>query len=365
MNNNNYKNKNNTLNLAVMGIMGTGLLSVLFGFVNAQSGDPTVIETASHRFTQMAEGVYQVTGTGAVNVMSNALLVVGENDVLVVDSHVTPNAANALLNSIPAVTNKPVRYLVNSHYHFDHAHGNQVLPPDVEIIGHEYTRAKLNGELGNVLEESTHISFTEGVPGQIANLERQIAETSDAAQRATLQTQLGVAQAHLTSLREVIPTPPNITLETKMTLFQTVMQGSREIQLLHIGRGHTAGDVVVYLPQERMVFTGDLMLPGLSYMGDSFPQEWPATLEQLKSLDFDIILPGHGAPLQGKEKIDHFQAYLGDLWQKTEAMKARGLTAEETAAQIDMTNHADNYAQIRGPGADVRAIRRIYTLLDE
>ena len=167
------------------------------------------------------------------------------------------------------------------------------------------------------------------------------------------------------SLREIVPTPPNITLESKMTLYQDLSEGSREIQLLHLGRAHTAGDVVVYLPQEGLVFTGDMMLPSLSYMGDSFPQEWVGTLEALKAVDFDVILPGHGAPLQGKEKISQFQAYLSDLWQKTENLKAQGLSAEQTAEQIDLSNHSQNYGQIRGPGADVRAIRRIYALLDQ
>ena len=87
------------------------------------------------------------------------MILVGEFDTLVVDSHVTPAASRALLESIPAVTDKPVRYLVNSHYHFDHAHGNQSFPEGVEIIGHEFTRAKLNGDIGNVLEENTFRSF--------------------------------------------------------------------------------------------------------------------------------------------------------------------------------------------------------------
>ncbi len=113
------------------------------------------------------------------------------------------------------------------------------------------------------------------------------------------------------------------------------------------------------------MFTGDMMLPSLSYMGDSFPLEWVDTLEALKAIDFDVILPGHGAPVQGKDEIGFFQAYVADLWQKTSDLKARGLTAEQVAEQIDMTNHGSHYGQIRGPGADVRAIRRIFTLLDE
>lgn len=361
-------NKKNRLNAAMLGLLGSGLLMAVFGYVNAQGEPPEVIETSSHVFTRMADGVYQVTGTGEVFLMSNALMLVGEDDVLLVDSHVTPNAANALLRSVQEVTDKPVRYLVNTHYHFDHAHGNQVFPEQVEIIGHSYTRTKLNGEMGShVLTESTHISFTEGVPALVESLRRQLSDTTDPERRAALQRQLNAQEAHMISLQEIIPTPPNITLEEKMTLFQTLGegQGDREIQLLHLGRAHTAGDVVVYLPQERLVFTGDMMLPSLSYMGDSFPQEWISTLEALKGLEFDIVLPGHGAPFQDKAIISNFQSYIEDLWGKTATMKTAGLTVEETAAQIDMTNHSTHYAQIRGVGADVRGIRRIYELLEQ
>lgn len=358
-------NKKNKFNTAALSLIGSGFLLAVFGYVNAQGEPPTVIETSSHIFTQMADGVYQVTGTGEVFVMSNALMIVGDDDVLLVDSHVTPNAANALLRSVRAVTDKPVRYLVNSHYHFDHAHGNQVFPDQVEIIGHSYTRQKLNGELGNVLTESTMVSFTEGVPALVASLREQLEAATTREQRTQLAAQLKYQEDHMNSLGEIVPTPPNITLETKMTLYQDVGNGSREIQILHLGKAHTAGDVVVFLPAERLVFTGDMMLPFLSYMGDSHPVEWVETLEALKGVAFDVLLPGHGAPFQDKEIISHFQAYLTDIWQKTEAMKARGLSAEETAAQIDLSNHSQNYGQLRGPGADPRAIRRIYALLDQ
>lgn len=347
-------------------IVAAGL--TLVGLSSAQNNAPSgVIETHSHRFTPVTEGVYHVTGTGAVNVMSHSMLVVGEHDLLVVDSHVTPNAGMALLQSIRAVSDKPVRYLVNTHYHFDHAHGNQVFPPEVEIIGHRYSREKLSGALGNVLEESTFISFTEGVPGQIENLRAQIAQTTDAAQRADLEARLAIQQAHLDSLGEIEPTPPNITIEHAMSIFQAVRGGGREIQIVHLGRGHTGGDVVVFLPEEKVVFTGDLMVPFLPYMGDAHVDEWPDALEALKALDFDTLLPGHGPILegeQGKARIETLQAYMRDLWRNTDTLKRQGLSAEQTAEQIDMTAHSGNYPQINGPGADVRAIRRIYALLD-
>ena len=338
-----------------------GSVALLPGMAVAQG---TVVESDSHRFTEIAEDVWLVVGTGTVFTMSNAMVLVGEFDVLVVDSHVTPEAAEALLASLSVITDKPVRYLVNSHYHFDHAHGNQAFPEGVEIIGHRFTRAKLSGELGNVLEENTFRSFSDGVPTLVANLEREVVAETDATRRAALQERHRVQRNYMNAIETVVPTAPNITLEREMTLFQVVGRGSREIQLLHLGRAHTGGDVVIYLPQERVVFTGDMMGPGLSYMGDGHVDEWPVALEALKALDFDVLLPGHGAPVRSKDPIAHFQAYLTDLWEKTTEMHRRGVSAEQAAEQIDMTNHNDNYGQIREPGVDPRAIRRIYELLN-
>lgn len=343
----------------------TTLVLIAAGYAaraHAQTG--RVVESESHRFTELAEGVWHGVGTGRVHVMSNVMVLVGEFDTLVVDSHVTPAAARSLMDSLSVITDKPVRYLVNSHYHFDHAHGNQAFPREVEIIGHSFTRQKLNGELGNVLEESTFRSFSDGVPTTVANLERQAAGEQDPARRAELEERARVQRDYMNAIPEVRPTPPNITLDEKLTLFQVVERGSREIQLLHLGRAHTGGDVVVYLPQEQIVFTGDMMLPSLSYMGDAHVDEWPQTLETLKTLDFNWVLPGHGQPFTDRAVIDNFQAYLEDLWPKVARLKDQGVSADEAAELVDMTNHSGNYPQLRGPGADPRAVRRIYQLLD-
>ncbi len=329
------------------------------------SAQESVVESDTHRFEEVADGVWHVMGTGAVHTMSNAMLLVGEFDALVVDSHVTPAAARALIDSIAEVTDKPVRYLVNSHYHFDHAHGNQAFPEGVEIIGHEFTRAKLNGEIGNVLEENTFRSFSDPVPSLVAQLEEQAANENDPRRRAELEERHRVQRDYMNAIPEVVPTPPNITLDRKMTLFQVVANGSREIQLHHFGRAHTGGDVVVFLPAERVAFTGDMMLPGLAYMGDGHVDEWPAALDGLKSLDFDIWLPGHGPVMRSRAQIDHFQAYLGDLWTAAVAMHESDVPAAEAAQQIDMSAHAGNFPQIQGPGVDPRAINRIYQLLEE
>ena len=112
---------------------------------DAGAGPPAgaVYEGEAFTFHEIQPGIYHAVGTGNLSVGCNGSVFVNENDVLLVDSHITPAAAWALLKELKNITDKPVRYVVNTHFHFDHAHGNQVFPEDVEIIGHEFTREKL------------------------------------------------------------------------------------------------------------------------------------------------------------------------------------------------------------------------------
>ncbi|MBT7718046.1 MAG: MBL fold metallo-hydrolase, partial [Halieaceae bacterium] len=98
-----------------------------------------IIDTETHRLEEVAEGIYFAVGNGALYTMSNALIIERDEDVVVVDTHITPAAGRALLDSIRVVTSKPVTTLINSHFHYDHANGVPAFGPDIGIIGHEMT----------------------------------------------------------------------------------------------------------------------------------------------------------------------------------------------------------------------------------
>ena len=326
----------------------------------ARGQSTSVPDGPAYRFEELADGVHFAIGTGAMTVFSNSLVIINDDHVMLVDTSVTPAAARELVGQIQAeLTAKPIRYVFNSHYHFDHAHGNQIFGDDVEVIGHDYVRRM---HLGNVLEQRTNRSFDAAVPVQIARLEQQVA-AADGAERARLETDLRIARAHQTALRETVVSPPNVTYSDTLTIHK----GGREVQLHFVGRGHTGGDTIVLLPAERIAFTGDFLVgspgaPRLAYMGDAFVDEWPASLGRLKELDFDVIVPGHGEPFREREQIDLYQRYLRDLWAQVADLRAEGLSAEDAAGRVDMSAYEAEYGS-RVRNVDPRAVVRIYELL--
>ena len=310
-------------------------------------------------FTKIAEGVYHAIGTGSLLVMSNAAIVEGDRDVLVVDSHVSPGGAWALQEELKAITPKPIRWVVNSHYHFDHSHGNQIYGPEVQIIGHDFTRAQMVA--GKSQDSPAREFFVGGLPAQIKATEGRLAAATDEKIKAQIQEQLAIQRNSLEGTNAVRPTPPTMTLSQSMTLHL----GAREVRLLFLGRGHTAGDVVVHLPKERIVATGDLLVNGTSYMGDAFFTEWVKTIEALKQVDFETVLPGHGRSFTGKAQLDHWQAYVRDFWEQAQKFHKAGTPWQEAAKQVDLRGNAVNYPAIKAPGITPdHAMRRAYEILD-
>lgn len=319
-----------------------------------QAASNEVITTDTHRFTEVRNEIYLAQSTARV-FNSNALVIVNEDDVVLVDSHVTPSKARDLIKSIKAITPNPISALINSHHHWDHAHGNQEFS-DIPIIGHDFTYMKLATA---PLEEPTYLS---GIKGNAATLERLTAEIeseADAEKKAEKVAYLEMFKEHVKDFDDIRPVPPTVTMNERMTLHR----GEREIQIIFLGRAHTGGDVVVYFPDDKLVFTGDMAFGGPSFLGDGYVDEWPQTLENLKRLDFDVFVPGHGPPVTDLNRLDLVQAFYRDLWAKTQAMHAAGKSAEEVAQSIDLTNHKE--IPINAVGTALISIQRIFKRLED
>jgi cyclase len=321
----------------------------------SQSGAPA-IAGKFYSFSKIADGVYYTASTGPSNAGGNHIVIVGDRDIVLVDAGSTPSAGRALIEDIKLISDKPIRYVINTHFHWDHTDGNNAFGPGVEIVAQDYVRHALKDlDFQTVLK--TPLTT---IPAQIDNLNKQIAAETDPQKKAGLQKRLMANQGDLDQIKALKPFLPTVTYSTKMTLYQ----GDREIQLLYLGPGHTEGDTVVYLPKERIVCTGDLVESGVSYVGDGMFADWGNTLDALKKLDFDTVLPGHGVPFHDKALITAFQSYLKDFVVRVAALKAQGLSAEDAAPKVDMTSHQSDFPGIRGPGVDVRGVRRVYDYLD-
>lgn len=314
----------------------------------------------SYKFEQIADGVYYATSTGSMATGSNNVVVVGDDSMMVIDTGTSPAAARAMLEDVKLISTKPVRYVVNTHFHYDHVNGNQVYAGRAEIIGHDYVKYAI--ENLDVLHREPYVtSQLTNVPNRITALKKQIPETQDPARKATLERQLASAEQGWEALKEVKPTAPTRTYSKRLDL----KVGTHEVRLLFLGRGHTNGDTVVYLPKEKIVCTGDLMESGIAYMGDAQFDEWVATLEALKKLDWETDLPGHGTPFHEKALVTAFQSYLTDITRQVTELKKQGVSAEDAAQRVDLTSHQKDFAGIQRPGADLRGVRRLFAWLDE
>jgi cyclase len=334
----------------VLAFAGVAVSALVF---HAQGPAPQ----AAYKFTEIVPGIYSAIGTGAMNVGSNSAVIVNRDEVMIVDSHISPESGRAMLQELKAITDKPVRFLINTHFHYDHTNGNQAFPPGVDIIGHEFTRRKLTGD---VLEHGMFADLVKGLPKQIDDLKARAASETDPAAKARLSQQIPVQTAFAASLEDLKLTPPNVVIDDRMTLFR----GDREIRLLYLGRGHTGGDLVVYLPKEKVLCSGDLLVHDVANLIDGYVNEWPDALEKLRPLDFVDVIPGHGDPFKGKERIDWFQAYLRDLWKQGSALHDQKVPVADAARRIDMTAHKAHYPAITAPGVNSAWVARMFEVMD-
>ncbi|HET7085279.1 MAG TPA: MBL fold metallo-hydrolase [Rhizomicrobium sp.] len=349
-----------------------GVAACLLGNAQAAPSYP-VVQGKYYKFEKIADGVYYATaeynGTefpfGSNPFFgANLVVIVNTDDVLVVDTGTTPRSARAFVADIKRLTDKPVRTVVNTHWHYDHTDGNSIFGPEVQIIAHDYVRQQL--ATFDVLHNEPFRSSTRNAPqAMIDRFKKQAAAAKDPKEKAALEKKLAdteaAAKEFVQDIKAIKPTPPNVTYKDKLVLHR----GGREIDLLFLGRGHTAGDTVVFLPAEKIACTGDLMESRIAFMGSAYFDEWLKTLDALKRLDFTTDLPGHGAPFTGKKLITAFQSYLTDILAQAAKLRAQGVSADDAAKRVDLRSHAKDFPDIEDVGAEVRGVRRIYAWMDE
>lgn len=284
--------------------------SAIFG---AEQASP---QKDTGEYEKLAEGVYaRIARSDDESVVSNSGFVILEHSVLVFDTHYTPEAAQALLAKIRSVTPKPVRIVVNSHYHADHTHGNQAFPGSCQIIGTAATRRDALQKDAAALKRALNSSQE-----QIEKLKKEISEATDSNAKVRATAQMKPRQELVEGISHMKVLPPVITVEDKLI----VREGKRDIELFSPGVGHTDGDLVLYLPSEKIVFAGDLFFHGaLPNTQDANILGWMKTLSVLAQMDATKFLPGHGS-VGTKSELLAFLAYFEELKNLVEPAVSRG-----------------------------------------
>ena len=329
--------------------------SILFLLLSFWLAAGQAMASANFDLQKIADGVYAAIVKPGSPVGSNGSVLINKDEVLIVDTHWRPSFARELLEEVKKITPLPVRFVVNTHWHNDHTQGNQAyfnaFPKGVEFLSHVNTRRDILTKAIPSIKDQLQT-----LPGQLQKMEEKLAGVTNEQERATLKTQLENQRAYLAELKMIEITLPTLTFDRSLILHR----GEREIRVLYFGRGHTAGDVVVFLPRERVLVSGDLLTNGIPFFRDAFPSDWAATLKGVAGLEWDQAVPGHGPVQQGKGQINKLIAYLEEMVPAVKNMAAAGKSLDEVKAALNFSKYKDDFAGFVPPLGSVMAIERTY-----
>jgi len=264
------------------------------------------IHSNQRQVTRIADRVYVIRHKdpfpGWVN--GNTTVIIGDREVFVADSCQMPSAAREDILQIRQWTDKPVRYLLNTHWHTDHNGGNHeylTAFPSLAIIAQTETRIQMDAYGPNVAA-----LWLKDVANNRKALKQMLEKGKGPDGKPLTEPEKADAVAKLDLLDRIsddaeafVYQAPTLTFDQDLALDI----GGTEVQVKHLGRANTIGDTVAYLPQQKVLITGDVLVRPIPYAFDGYPSEWIHTLEKLAQLQADTIVPGHGEVLHEKQFI--------------------------------------------------------------
>jgi cyclase len=297
---------------------------------------------SERKVTKLADGVFEIQH----DLSGNTTVIIGDRQVFVVDTCFLPSQAREDIAQIRQWTDKPVSFVLNTHFHNDHNIGNQAYMeafPALTIIAHVETKREMD-------------LFG---PGSARREEKGLTEIKQMLEKGTNEEGKSLTDAEKAELKSTLVRGTPLVDELKTLKFQSATLafdhdfsidiGNREVQVKFLGRGNTGGDAIAYLPKERIVAAGDLVVYPIPYVGDGYVSEWIQTLQNLAQLDVDTIVPGHGPILHDKTYI-----YLIRDWMKSavdqmneelrNTAPAAAQTLDAVKGGVDLTSFRDRFA---------------------
>ncbi len=254
---------------------------------------------AGQGLTKIADDVYSYVDVKNAapgnSFAANAGIVIGSDGILVVDTLISAKEAQRFMADIRKVSPKPVKFVVDTHYHLDHAFGNgKFVKAGAIVISHDADRKNLEEKGEYELKHANEFGLTK-------------------------EDMRGTAIAL-----------PSLTFSDRMTVYL----GSEKVELIYFGPSHTKGSVLVYLPERKILFTGDILFTDFHpYMGEGDLQGWIRNLDYILSLDVKTIIPGHG-PISGKKDVERMKEYLVAFDRKARELATGSNDPDYIAAEL-------------------------------
>jgi glyoxylase-like metal-dependent hydrolase (beta-lactamase superfamily II) len=275
-------------------------------------------------------------------------VVIQQSDgVVLVDSGASPGSGRRVVRLIKGITSKPVKAVILTHWHNDHPLGLPAIKaewPSAQVIASEGTRARM-------------------AAGRLVGVPRTASEEYDGKRRAQLEGYKAQFAPHITDTKldpevragfDGLPSTldlrvqdapgahlvmPDRTFVDRMTL----KDDDAPAEALFLGRGNTVGDTVVWLPKQRVLVAGDLVVAPIPYAG-GYPREWMAVLERLKAFDFEVLIPGHGLAQRDRRYLDQLIEFIAEARRKGGRLARLKLTDEQVVARVDLKAQRRRFA---------------------
>ncbi len=344
--------RNYVVAVAVLGACSAGAAT--------DSAESIVSQEIFPEYTWQALGngiyVHRRAETLAGPVDGNSIIIINDEDVFVVDTHINPAAARAVIGKIRELTDKPVAFAVNTHWHDDHTNGNHAYKqafPEVKIVSHQATLKSLRQEW-EVLEDGRRASYANYSAAELRASAAQV-EADDPGRAIGLRVFAGYVEALVPELPTMQLVYPDLVFATRMEF----VRGERRIVLEWMGRGNTDGDVIVWLPDDDVLITGDVLVAPIPYAFDSPMIEWVATLERLGGLGAGTIIPGHGAVQHGPRYLEQMVSLLEFTIAAVRDAHAAGVEYADLADAVDLGEFEALFTQ--GDPKRARAWRSYYS----
>lgn len=317
-------------------------MTALLSLASASAADPFELE-----WTQVADGVWAgVRPSGPrIPVMGTSVIVIGDSGVLLFDAGGAPLQSERVLAKVRELTDQPVTHIAISHWHGDHHLGiHRILEayPDAAVISHAFTAAAMAGapmdyiipqiedgfgaakEALGAYVESREFPDGRPIPDELVEYYRTAYEDADLIDE---------------QIRGFVVSTPTVTFENDFV----IDLGGREVQLKHLGWGNTKGDVILWLPEERVAASADIVVMPTPYGFGSYPEKWVDTLNKLKALKYETLIPGHGPLQTDAAYVDLLIETMMLVDEQVTPLAQQGLSLEEVREQVDFSSVEERF----------------------